>query len=635
MSLSPEIEHLLLEISDLDPNAVGDDDGYWTGVPLPDIRTYALMKTWPAPEMPRPGCVWTHVLLIKYADMALIEDFFLLAQTFNRPERVGSYDQYSQMLTVNTLVPRLPVPRLDVNQSVQAIQAMYGELADGLLPINASAATVLVFAIWSQQWPRLRRSFKFRTTKAMGQHERGPVVFDLRLSSLDASSLADVVVMSPQPWELATADDLRGASAGHLRRFLWRYGSDIQRGRKRFGFLARLYVETVQDLSTEGMFALLDGVAAELPDPTDGMLLKKDLLAMGESSYSMLPVLDPLHLMAYLANEPGASAFPALPEQAFALVAELWHQRDDEILVLAERAMASSSAIGDNLIEKLALLADPATFLQISERVPRVRARLVQLHPALLDSPHLSAVHAPDLVQLLRALPDDEELAAKVLTRLLSTHNLEAASIFEERFQGVLRRVLRSVYRKNGSFQGINQDWIEAARIRSAGELGQVIQEAAGSAADLAACIQLANSSLDLAVQLPIESWVIAVTGARDDLQGDARLSYLAFLLALALERPQRGCEPLFEKSFEEVHIAVWHSRLPYHSFNEIARRLPDLPFWQQWDSCLRLRLAVIHAYGSGDLDSASFSRLARDPALNNQLYELSKSVKRMRKRKL
>ena len=51
--------------SDLSPGAnLSGTKSYISGFQLPDTRFYALIKTWPAPEMPRPGCVWSHVLLL-------------------------------------------------------------------------------------------------------------------------------------------------------------------------------------------------------------------------------------------------------------------------------------------------------------------------------------------------------------------------------------------------------------------------------------------------------------------------------------------------------------------------------------------------------------------------------------------
>ena len=41
-------------------------DGYITGYPFLDSGYYALSMTWIANELPRPGCVWTHTLLIPF-----------------------------------------------------------------------------------------------------------------------------------------------------------------------------------------------------------------------------------------------------------------------------------------------------------------------------------------------------------------------------------------------------------------------------------------------------------------------------------------------------------------------------------------------------------------------------------------
>ena len=40
-------------------------ESYLTAYPLPRSSLVAFARTWTAPEMPRPGCVWTHTLLIE------------------------------------------------------------------------------------------------------------------------------------------------------------------------------------------------------------------------------------------------------------------------------------------------------------------------------------------------------------------------------------------------------------------------------------------------------------------------------------------------------------------------------------------------------------------------------------------
>ena len=96
----------------------------------------------------------------------------------------------------------------------------------------------------------------------------------------------------------------------------------------------------------------------------------------------------------------------------------------------------------------------------------------------------------------------------------------------------------------------------------------------------------------------------------------------MAYLLALALAEPVPGCELLFERAFEPVHTDIAVSRLPYDAFDALARYLPNLHWWQQWDTCLRLRTAVAEAYANNELSPESFHRLTSDPSLFEELVD-------------
>ena len=55
-TLRPRDQKRLLALSDISgPGAHLSEDGYLTGYPLTESGYFALGRTWPAPEMPRPG----------------------------------------------------------------------------------------------------------------------------------------------------------------------------------------------------------------------------------------------------------------------------------------------------------------------------------------------------------------------------------------------------------------------------------------------------------------------------------------------------------------------------------------------------------------------------------------------------
>jgi hypothetical protein len=80
------------------PAAVIGDDGYLTGYPLSESGYYAFARTWPAPEMPRPGCVWTHTILLEFSDIPALQSASGLLGLFRRPS--GKNCGYQNALTL-------------------------------------------------------------------------------------------------------------------------------------------------------------------------------------------------------------------------------------------------------------------------------------------------------------------------------------------------------------------------------------------------------------------------------------------------------------------------------------------------------------------------------------------------------
>ena len=52
-----------------DVSGIGKFNNYITCYPICEDGYYVFAKTWYADEMQRPGCVWTHVILIMFEDM--------------------------------------------------------------------------------------------------------------------------------------------------------------------------------------------------------------------------------------------------------------------------------------------------------------------------------------------------------------------------------------------------------------------------------------------------------------------------------------------------------------------------------------------------------------------------------------
>lgn len=85
-------------------NELGEDS-YMTFYPLSNGEKYAFAKTWYAEEMERPGCVWTHTLIVDLKEMDRNFDFRVLEDYFRRPKK-DEYDFYQHKIEIDNFETR-------------------------------------------------------------------------------------------------------------------------------------------------------------------------------------------------------------------------------------------------------------------------------------------------------------------------------------------------------------------------------------------------------------------------------------------------------------------------------------------------------------------------------------------------
>jgi hypothetical protein len=92
----------------------GDDSSYLTCYPLLDSPYYVVAKTWYASEIERPGCVWTHSLLIDLGSMNYFFDFLSLLVLFKRPDK-RNIDSFNEPIIIEKAIER---ERMDLQYDV-------------------------------------------------------------------------------------------------------------------------------------------------------------------------------------------------------------------------------------------------------------------------------------------------------------------------------------------------------------------------------------------------------------------------------------------------------------------------------------------------------------------------------------
>ena len=291
--LPREARRILLSISDLSGHGFVDGfDGYLTGYPLPAINKYALGRTWYAPEMSRPGCVWTHTLLIDFEDVPRLDAIQSILHHFRRPASVDKTNKYEIPLEVEVHGMAASVGVTE-GACLRVLDALYGECMAPVL-VEASHADEyddLVFAVWAQQWPRLRRRFSF-CTGALLLRSFGKSLLDLQIvpksrrmraersdpsvRSVDLTSRENLATR--EEWLVVAATDLR-LSGSPLRTFLREYGADTPPERAAFRPLTNCFLALEQvRRNIVPVGELVSTVGKEFPTPDSAIRLKRDVL---------------------------------------------------------------------------------------------------------------------------------------------------------------------------------------------------------------------------------------------------------------------------------------------------------------------------------------------------------------------
>lgn len=82
-----------------------EEDAYMTFYPLEQGEKYAIAKTWYASEMERPGCVWTHTLIVDLKNIDRDFDFRVLNDYFRRPTK-DNYEYYQKAIEIDDFEKR-------------------------------------------------------------------------------------------------------------------------------------------------------------------------------------------------------------------------------------------------------------------------------------------------------------------------------------------------------------------------------------------------------------------------------------------------------------------------------------------------------------------------------------------------
>jgi hypothetical protein len=613
MTLEASDARVMLVMSDLSgPGLKPATEGYLTGYPLEKTGKYVLARTWAAPEMPRPGCVWTHSLIIENADLAKLVSAQCLLGAFHRPDGMSLRTYYGAEISLSP-DPK-PSSVKNTERLASVLRALYTRPSNQIL-IEAAHSyedEQMAIAIWMQQWPRLRRSFGFCTFSGMDRSTKG-VALDLQFvaekerlarTKFNNALFATPGLLSDHLQSLLT--DLIDPARSTLREFLKRTGGDVDGGRRAMLYLGQLHSSLMQHHPPD----LTSAVSALGALDEDGRKQARSVRALVARQALKSPSQVDDQVFEFLLETVEQTTDPvAGAEMGDKLGVELWRRSPQKFC----SALASNGVLKGLTSHALAEMT-PEQLVSGLQSNTHLAADIAKRRPDILTSANFWNI--PEVDDGLVTYITDEHVGLATHALLKAGRANCSAIIISKAPPSELASALES----DNADPNTVRSWLSVL-CRDQNRLAAFL--ASGRVRKLVTIVSIATETLpdDVPNNYGEDPWLTALQSASGSSSSWEKDYLAAYFLTRALGWKSRSQAELLRYSYTRVYTAFLERRFS-HDTDRLARSRLEKSSWLDWDSCSRLRGTVANRFIGANLDPACFGRLTHDATLALSLID-------------
>jgi len=610
ISFAPDTDRLLFVMSDMSgPSMSLGFERYLTGYPLPTEESYALAMTWYAPEMRRPGCVYTHTILIKNQDLPYIRNFLNILGLFRRPKGNDDLEFFKETLelidiesSVTNVLVTLPV--INISKVIDSVYSHPGK------PIfvaeeSTEAWENTFLQIWSQQWPKLMRNFSFCTGALTSRRISGHHL-DLQhvpwsyVNQLHREVPEGIIVgigdsnpCKGSDWVSFLVKDVCWPDK-NFRQFIRKFGVESDEGRILMPLLARTYIDIYlcNDCIPSIENIILD-TCRIFPSVNQGKKFKKAIFGldgllsnvMSEDEILCSTVtskynkcLPPILLRI---KERAANLYLLNPQKCIEISISILNDRLNK--VRNEFIVGVFSAVNDS---------DAILF---ANEFKGILPTLLTYNSNLLSYVSIWSLSGISRQEVLAEAKVNGFLNNQVLSAIIhSGSSDDIASELTHYFEK--DAIIAALNYQNTTNDFIGWNWVAAFRNYNDVLTTWILSQEEINATVIAI---LANSLLDDAHtsdKLPLKCWSFLANNL--NLLGDRDLyigsvGYLAMMAFSGIDVRYSG---IMACVFQPVHDLAANNEINYNIWQRISRYLPSVGL-KEWDRCEKLRKGLVEKY--------------------------------------
>ena len=615
--LSRAAKHMMLTLSDMSGRStVAGFEDYLTAYPIPEAEAYAFARTWYAPEMERPGCVWTHTLVVNNSDLDAFDNLSVLGTAFRRPVKAAAVDSYTQPVEVPA--GRNPAPPVLDSTAVAILGGLY---ATPDVPVvvpapNATSLQDVAVAVWSQQWAELRATFSFCTgsissRSLMGrpfdlQFVPGSTVREIRreLASAIVVDATTPHVSSGEEWLRLALGDLTDPDPT-LRRLLRSFGGSFGcalGGRAAFEPLLQFVMSGVASSGrTLSLRDVVDAIAERFASTEAARRLKVALIGPDAPITRVLfPDQTEKDVLSVVATTSRPDAFDRADLQIEGRVQGLWTEQRTQGEQLVDYLLSHNhNTFGESMLSSVLSAVPQADVAALFAGRPGVVVAAVKRDPAIAMSSGIWTGQADAQRELFDAATVGHETTPEVVDGIVAamlTANSDAVvdQVLGRFGESSVAAVLSWLEDNPGVQVGVQ--WHRLPARYPSAVLGWLSSRKEPPLDVLALAAHVLDPHSPEVHRSGLSMWQTAI-GHDSSLGEKGRVQLHAFMLALALDySTNQACE-MTVATFETVHAAAARRSLGYDAWSFFDRRLPHLSIFRNWDRCERLRRGLVDRF--------------------------------------
>lgn len=626
--------HAMLTLSDMSGRSIVPGfEEYLTAYPVPEADSYAFARTWYAPEMERPGCVWTHTFIIASRDLDAIDDLAALQSQFRRPVKGNAIDFYTWPIEI-TSASELRPNHLPDELALAALSGLYGTPdSPVVLPVfSATTHEQLALAIWNQQWAKLRSTFSFCTGSISSRSLMGRP-FDLQLVPANTvreirRELANAVIVdfasppsdaSATEWLPLALNDLVEPNPA-LRRSLREFGPSFEcalGGRAAFEPLLQFVMSNASaDSHADSLEDLVERIALRFSSLEAARRLKAALVGADAALTRVLfPDRTEMDVLTVMATTPHPEAFDRSDLQVEKRVTTLWSRHRDQAEQLVDHLLSRNhNVFGEVMLASVLSAVSAADVTTLFGGRPSVLVSAVRRDPTIAMSPGIWTGQPDTQRELFDAATAGREVNSEaidgiVAAMLAANSEVAVEQLFRRFGDPAVTAVLGWSDRNAGAPMGT--EWHRGLRRHPGAVLRWLSLKAQPSVHMLALAAHVLDPHSAETHSAGLDFWQTAI-GQDSGLTEETRIQLHSFVLALAFDfSTNQACE-LTVGTFETVHEAAATKNLSYKAWSRFEQIVPYLSVSRNWDHCERLRRGLVDRFVEHDWPVAQFIGCAR-----------------------